>query len=1011
MCGLSKVLLVISTFLLCFDFLYAQVQWSATPPQHATNAQHLVLALQGPAGSTSQISIESSFEGVPDPRVANGGDLGSFTVALNGGNPSQATFNITLSHPGLHQLTVKVNNVAQPALAKQITIYPTEIIIGGSFDGTWSPDATTDMAIQLAFELINSDPTILPFTKLALADPVYANCSPSLGISTSLPLFQNTHISALIGPSCSGVAQVVSTLAQVYQVPIIGYDASTPLLSNKDAFPYFLRVVAPSYYESLSLISFAQQMGWNPVSLVMLDTYQMSPDVFRIAERMKVTIAASVIIPTGSSYDEVYRRMTAIKTAGSRVIITNIYGDNADVKNTFQAADALNLIGQGSTWLFEGSAAYTINNFVSDEMAAKFNGSFTLAPGDIIGNKTLRRKAIDLWNTKDPQSYIKHPDRGLVPMPAYENAPGQQNTLFGDLSRSFDAAYVIAKAVHQIFYTKPLKEPFDGEQLKAAMMSLDFFGISGDVGFDINGDFHVPWAINNLRFKQDPTSGTGGLLRRAGLQKDSVLVANIVPLDDFQFDMQLLSSVEQIWFSSGVGIKPAAFYCEQGCDHGTCISHNKCVCDKDWLDAPNGRACSIPVVENVVNWTSGAGIAIVIIAALLILIMIASMIALYVFRREPGIRAISPLFCGIFVFGLLLVAGGILGYIGRPTTPACLAQTWLISTGYSLAMGALFTKTWRLMRIFGNEKLHNAPLTDKRISLLTILVVAVNIALLAIWTAVEPPEPRRFDLDNGFSYRCISRNGDDGSFIAILAYTGSLMLINTIVAYRTRGITTKHNESRFIGIAVYNVALCSLLVIAVVYGIPQTSNVFRFLITVIACIVSITVAWLLLIGRPLFLLWQMRSKKFGDVSAPDILSITTKKPGAKPVHMSNDTMTYMSVPVEDQSKWVKQWKKSHLAFIYSPVGVILLREEGKDSGIFADRTQAVATLVDPTPEYTDCFELRLGPLAFIVQANSTEEANKWVDLIGAEGKKNSITRNQPLKTLPLSRSGDGGGNP
>lgn len=199
-------------------FLDAQLQWATPPPTEATNTEGVTFTIQGPQGSTSQVNVTSSLAAPtpPDPRVSTVADSGEFVVSLDGGSPSTAVFSVTFAQPGLHTLFITlVGDDTTILLQRQITIIPTQVIVGGSFDSTWPDSASVEMVVKLATELINSDSAILPKTNFILSDPVYAECKSSLGISTSLPLFQEEHVVALIGPSCSGVAQVGDTIVIV----------------------------------------------------------------------------------------------------------------------------------------------------------------------------------------------------------------------------------------------------------------------------------------------------------------------------------------------------------------------------------------------------------------------------------------------------------------------------------------------------------------------------------------------------------------------------------------------------------------------------------------------------------------------------------------------------------------------------------------------------------------------------------------------------------------------------
>jgi gamma-aminobutyric acid type B receptor len=73
---------------------------------------------------------------------------------------------------------------------------------------------------------------------------------------------------------------------------------------------------------------------------------------------------------------------------------------------------------------------------------------------------------------------------------------------------------------------------------------------------------------------------------------------------------------------------------------------------------------------------------------------------LYKYRSHRVIHAASPVFCAIFVLGSFLLFGSALTMIQTQSQSLCMLQSWLFNIGFTLSYGSLFTKTWRLHKIF-----------------------------------------------------------------------------------------------------------------------------------------------------------------------------------------------------------------------------------------------------------------------------------------------------------------------
>ena len=76
-----------------------------------------------------------------------------------------------------------------------------------------------------------------------------------VGLATALDMVLGLDgeepIVGLIGPAISSVAMPMATTAAVQQIPQISFSATSPLLSNKDAYPYFLRTVPPDTVQAI----------------------------------------------------------------------------------------------------------------------------------------------------------------------------------------------------------------------------------------------------------------------------------------------------------------------------------------------------------------------------------------------------------------------------------------------------------------------------------------------------------------------------------------------------------------------------------------------------------------------------------------------------------------------------------------------------------------------------------------------------------------------------------------
>merc|ERR1719270_999414 len=129
-----------------------------------------------------------------------------------------------------------------------------------------------EVALQTV-QKINSDPSLLP--NITLGINIRDSCwyapvalKQSLKFIPGLdPNSRRTTI-GVIGPGSSANTIQVQNLLQLFDVPQIGYSATSKDLSDKSRFGYFFRVVPSDYYQARVMVDLILEGGYNYVSAV-----------------------------------------------------------------------------------------------------------------------------------------------------------------------------------------------------------------------------------------------------------------------------------------------------------------------------------------------------------------------------------------------------------------------------------------------------------------------------------------------------------------------------------------------------------------------------------------------------------------------------------------------------------------------------------------------------------------------------------------------------------------------
>lgn len=68
----------------------------------------------------------------------------------------------------------------------------------------------------------------------------------------------------------------------------------------------------------------------------------------------------------------------------------------------------------------------------------------------------------------------------------------------------------------------------------------------------------------------------------------------------------------------------------------------------------------------------------------------------------------------------------------------CTARAWLLMAGFSLAFGAMFSKTWRVHSIFTDVKLNKKVIKDYQLFMVVGILLAIDLVIMTTWQIADP---------------------------------------------------------------------------------------------------------------------------------------------------------------------------------------------------------------------------------------------------------------------------------
>ncbi|KAI2553319.1 gamma-aminobutyric acid type B receptor subunit 2, partial [Homo sapiens] len=142
-------------------------------------------------------------------------------------------------------------------------------------------------------------------------------------------------------------------------------------------------------------------------------------------------------------------------------------------------------------------------------------------------------------------------------------------------------------------------------------------------------------------------------------------------------------------------------------------------------------------------------------------------------------------------------------------------RTWILTVGYTTAFGAMFAKTWRVHAIFKNVKMKKKIIKDQKLLVIVGGMLLIDLCILICWQAVDPLR------------RTVEKY--------------SMELFGCFLAWETRNVSIPAlNDSKYIGMSVYNVGIMCIIGAAVSFLTRDQPNV-QFCIVALVIIFCSTI--------------------------------------------------------------------------------------------------------------------------------------------------------------------------
>ncbi|KAK6159727.1 hypothetical protein DH2020_003108 [Rehmannia glutinosa] len=236
-------------------------------------------------------------------------------------------------------------------IVRHETSRPDVVNIGAIFSFGTINGKVAKIAMKAAVEDVNSDPNILGRTKILLSMHD-SNYSGFLGIIGGLQ-YMETDTVAIIGPQSSGMAHILSHLANELHVPMLSFTALDPSLASLQ-YPYFIQTAPNDLFQMTAIADMVSYYGYREVVVVYTDDEHNQGSIIALGEKLaerrcRISYKALLSPEALATNEEIMNELVKVSMMESRVIIVHAYAVVG--VRVFDVAYKLSMMDRGYVWI------------------------------------------------------------------------------------------------------------------------------------------------------------------------------------------------------------------------------------------------------------------------------------------------------------------------------------------------------------------------------------------------------------------------------------------------------------------------------------------------------------------------------------------------------------------------------------------------------------------------------------------------------------------------------------
>ncbi|GAB4847636.1 hypothetical protein Ancab_026697 [Ancistrocladus abbreviatus] len=387
-------------------------------------------------------------------------------------------------------------------IQRNVSTRPEVVQVGAIFAFDSIVGKAAEVAIKAALDDVNSNPDVLPGTKLNVS-MLDSNHSGFLGIVEVLQ-FMEAETVAIIGPQSSVIAHVVCDIANELQVPLLSFAATDPTLSSLE-YPYFVRTTQNDLFQMAAIAAIVDYYAWREVIAVYTDDDYGRNGIAALGDKLaerRCKISYKAALNPEKSRDDITNVLVKAGLTESRILVLHTYSDYG--LEVLDVANFLGMMGSGYAWIATNWLTDIIdtNSPLPSDALSDVQGLITLRMH--TPDSQLKRNFVSNWGKLTSKEKVHH-SFGLnaFGLYAYDTVWLLARALDGYFDQGWNISFSKDSRLSELqgdsLHLDAMSIFDGGQKLLHNILAINMSGVTGSVQFNPDGNLiHPAFEIINV---------------------------------------------------------------------------------------------------------------------------------------------------------------------------------------------------------------------------------------------------------------------------------------------------------------------------------------------------------------------------------------------------------------------------------------------------------------------------------------------------------------------------------